>query len=155
MSLKALFLVALSLAASYATCGTHCGGCTATCVNNPSFTCTDCGTKPCVDTTQACWSCAGSDSQCYPYDCGTTCSTAPCTTVEALANGVSKYNGTTAAVGFAPPPSQKAAPTTSKTNSCCSIVNNICCPPGNSCEAAGMACSCDPSQCAADSAAPF
>jgi hypothetical protein len=59
-------------------CGTTCGGCKAPCTNNPSSTCTNCGHSPCSDTDGYCWSCAGSDNKCYPYDCGDHCSTGPC-----------------------------------------------------------------------------
>ena len=59
------------------TCGTTgCG--TRTCVNNWLAMCTNCGCNPCSDTTDHCWSCAGTDGKCYPYDCGTHCSTGPC-----------------------------------------------------------------------------
>lgn len=59
------------------TCGNPYGG-KQTCVNNPSYTCTDCGYRPCVATGMTCYSCASVDGNCYAYDCGTHCSTSPC-----------------------------------------------------------------------------
>lgn len=55
-----------------------------TCVNDPRYECTDCGCSPCVDEHDVCWSCAGEDARCYPYDCGSYCSTLPCSTVDAV-----------------------------------------------------------------------
>jgi hypothetical protein len=55
-------LFATILAAAEATCGTHCGGCTATCANDPTQTCVDCGPNPCVDVGGFCWSCYGCGS---------------------------------------------------------------------------------------------
>lgn len=97
MMLKALLLTLVASAS--ATCGTTCGGCTATDCSG-LFTCTDCGQEPCVDTDLNCWSCCGSDNHCYPYDCGTVCSTAPCASVEAAANSFPK-KGVSGEVKFA------------------------------------------------------
>jgi len=75
-------------------CGTHGGG-TVPCVNDPSYTCTDCGNNPCVDVDLMCWSCAAVDGYCYPYDCGATCSTAPCdSALDFLKVGKSTETGT-------------------------------------------------------------
>ncbi|GMH60371.1 hypothetical protein TrRE_jg7327 [Triparma retinervis] len=71
-------------------CGTKGGsGCTP-CANAPSYCCSDCGSSPCCASDGTCWSCAGSDSKCYPYNCGTYCSTGPCTSngFEGLMEGV-------------------------------------------------------------------
>ena len=48
------------------------------CANHPGYTCTNCGCDPCVDVHNNCWSCATADGHCFPYDCGTHCSTGPC-----------------------------------------------------------------------------
>eukprot|EP00397_Hematodinium_sp_SG-2012_P055179 GEMP01067134.1.p1 GENE.GEMP01067134.1~~GEMP01067134.1.p1 ORF type:complete len:147 (+),score=39.65 GEMP01067134.1:49-489(+) len=65
----------LPLAAAW--CGTHGGG-KRMCVNDPFYTCTDCGWDPCVDIHKKCWSCAAVDKRCYPYHCYHYCSTKPC-----------------------------------------------------------------------------
>ena len=58
-------------------CGTTgCG--TRPCANQPTKTCTNCGCDPCEDINNHCWSCSGANGRCYPYDCGTHCSTGPC-----------------------------------------------------------------------------
>ena len=90
-------------------------------------------------------------------DCGTTCSTAPCSSVEATSNSVSKKMNNNGTKKTARAAVQHAAPVMAKSvkaekdgrNGCCAIVNNVCCPSGNACEQSGMACSCDPSQCSA------
>lgn len=162
--IKKLVLLSFIIAAG-AWCGTTgCG--TQPCSNDPSVSCTNCGCSPCSDTSGYCWSCAGSDNHCYPYDCGSYCSASSCTSVTALANSVPKLdhskNATAGRPTSAPAAVQKATAAYQKaavvskpamvkisgtSNGCCSIVNNVCCPPGNSCEQSGMACSCDPSQC--------
>jgi len=85
--LKSLLLVAFVASAS-AMCGTHGGGTANDCTGK--YTCTDCGATPCVDVDENCWSCCGTNNMCYPYDCGTTCSTKPCSSVEASVNSVPK-----------------------------------------------------------------
>lgn len=72
---------ALLASSAEARCGTSGYG-TRPCANNPLATCSDCGPSPCEDINNYCWSCAGSDDKCYPYDCGTYCSTAPCQSAE-------------------------------------------------------------------------
>ena len=81
-------LLVAFVAAASATCGTTGGGTATDCTG--LYTCTDCGPSPCVDTDMHCWSCCGSDDNCYPYLCdgGDTCSTLPCASIEAAATKV-------------------------------------------------------------------
>lgn len=66
-------------------CGTSgCG--TVPTVNNPSETCTNCGPQPCVDVDGGCWSCEGSDGNCYAYLCGSTCQPTPCDSADVELN---------------------------------------------------------------------
>merc|ERR1719361_3096275 len=60
-------------------CGTTGGSGCVQCVNDASHCCTNCGYNPCCDVNGYCWSCAGTNGYCYPYDCGSYCSTSPCT----------------------------------------------------------------------------
>lgn len=59
------------------TCGNEGGG-TAICINNVKFSCTNCGSKPCVSSQGHCYSCYGADGKCYKYDCIDHCSSQPC-----------------------------------------------------------------------------
>jgi hypothetical protein len=54
------------IATASATCGTHCGGCTAPCVNDPTAACFDCGFAPCEDVSGYCWSLWRSRRQLLP-----------------------------------------------------------------------------------------
>mmetsp|Transcript_9264 Transcript_9264/g.21746 ORF Transcript_9264/g.21746 Transcript_9264/m.21746 type:complete len:253 (-) Transcript_9264:89-847(-) len=67
--------------ADYSTCGTKGGG-DRICVNNPHYTCYNCGQAPCVDVRGYCYSCYSrtGGSRCYKYAChgGLTCSNGPC-----------------------------------------------------------------------------
>ena len=65
--IKALLISFIATAS--ATCGTHCGGCTAPCVNVPTASCFDCGFAPCEDVSGYCCSCGGVDGKCYAYYC--------------------------------------------------------------------------------------
>mmetsp|Transcript_38720 Transcript_38720/g.102126 ORF Transcript_38720/g.102126 Transcript_38720/m.102126 type:complete len:164 (+) Transcript_38720:231-722(+) len=152
----------LLVASVSASCGTTGGG-TRPCVNNPFYTCTDCGPAPCAGSDGHCYSCYGANGMCYPYYCTTYCSTAPCTAIESIAFSEPLHNETIHGVveskGVKQPlekPVTLATPLSAtkigKTDGdtstgCCAIVNNKCCPPGNACEQSGMACSCSPSQC--------
>mmetsp|Transcript_22888 Transcript_22888/g.55379 ORF Transcript_22888/g.55379 Transcript_22888/m.55379 type:complete len:184 (+) Transcript_22888:56-607(+) len=60
------------------TCGTAGGG-TRTAVNNPGYQCTNCGLSPCVSAQGICYSCFGSDNNCYEFTCGSMCSASACT----------------------------------------------------------------------------
>lgn len=62
-----------------ANCGTKTGG-VVPAVNNPIYSCSNCGHRPCVAQYEFynCYSCLGIDDQCYMYDCGTHCSNTPC-----------------------------------------------------------------------------
>eukprot|EP00397_Hematodinium_sp_SG-2012_P058180 GEMP01073383.1.p1 GENE.GEMP01073383.1~~GEMP01073383.1.p1 ORF type:complete len:127 (+),score=18.84 GEMP01073383.1:74-454(+) len=75
MMIALVKMLCLTLAAGW--CGTHGAG-QRRCVNDPNYTCNDCGRFPCVDISHSCWSCAGSDRRCYPFHCGTYCSVEPC-----------------------------------------------------------------------------
>merc|ERR1712187_14320 len=69
--------------ANIGTCGQRGFG-RRTCVNNPGYTCNDCGPYPCVSASKTCYSCyAPGTRTCYAYHCGSYCSGSPCGTVGA------------------------------------------------------------------------
>eukprot|EP00746_Dinoflagellata_sp_MGD_P077149 gnl/MRDRNA2_/MRDRNA2_30989_c0_seq1.p1 gnl/MRDRNA2_/MRDRNA2_30989_c0~~gnl/MRDRNA2_/MRDRNA2_30989_c0_seq1.p1 ORF type:complete len:300 (+),score=33.08 gnl/MRDRNA2_/MRDRNA2_30989_c0_seq1:93-992(+) len=78
------------VAPTSATCGTTGGGTTVS-VNNPQYTCTNCGHRPCVSGDAKCYSCFGIDNKCYKYDCGTHCSATPCQGPPATTCGSTGY----------------------------------------------------------------
>jgi len=63
--------------ATQATCG-NVGGGTVKCQNNDKYSCSNCGSAPCISEEGRCYSCAGSDGNCYKYNCAGTCQTTPC-----------------------------------------------------------------------------
>lgn len=76
MKLSILLIASISVSVRADCATTGCG--TRICTNDKSVSCTNCGCSPCVDVYGYCWSCAGTDNRCYPYDCKTYCSTVPC-----------------------------------------------------------------------------
>merc|ERR1712187_1023082 len=63
--------------ANIGTCGQRGFG-RRTCVNNPGYTCNDCGPYPCVSASKTCYSCyAPGTRTCYAYHCGSYCSGSP------------------------------------------------------------------------------
>mmetsp|Transcript_66499 Transcript_66499/g.177382 ORF Transcript_66499/g.177382 Transcript_66499/m.177382 type:complete len:255 (+) Transcript_66499:63-827(+) len=81
-------------------CGTAGGG-TRPAANNNQYTCTNCGLSPCVSAAGACYSCFGSDNACYRYRCGNSCSTAPCTSLNAKFVAMSNLTQAEVAVSLA------------------------------------------------------